>query len=156
MDTLPIGSTAPAFSLPDQDGTVRSLSDYAGKNLVLYFYPKDDTPGCTIEAQVLGDALPRFEKLATAVIGVSADSVKSHKKFCDKLGIPFPLLSDEGKEMLTAYGVWREKSMMGKRYMGIVRTTYLIGPDGTVLKAYENVKPAGHAEEVLRDIEALN
>ncbi|MBP9816468.1 MAG: thioredoxin-dependent thiol peroxidase [Candidatus Pacebacteria bacterium] len=143
------GHKAPGFSLPDQDGTVRSLSDYIGKRLVLYFYPKDDTPGCTIEAQVLGDSIKKFQKLGTEVIGVSADSVKSHKKFCDKFSIPFPLLSDEEKKMVNAYGVWGEKQMMGRKYMGIRRTTFVIGPQGKIIKIFENVKPPKHAEELL-------
>jgi len=150
------GSKAPAFSLPDQDGVVRSLTDFAGKYLVLYFYPKDDTPGCTIEAQVLGDSLPQFKKLNAEVVGVSADSVKSHKKFCDKMGIPFPLLSDEGKEMLSAYEVWQEKNMMGRKYMGIVRTTYVIDPKGVIVNVFENVKPPKHAKEVLAYLQGIS
>ncbi len=143
------GTKAPSFSLPDQDGVTRSLSDYKGKRLVLYFYPKDDTPGCTIEAQVLGDSIKKFKKLGAEVIGVSADSVKSHKKFCDKFSIPFPLLSDEEKKMVNAYGVWGEKQMMGRKYMGIKRTTFVIDSNGKIQKVFENVKPPKHAEELL-------
>lgn len=149
------GSKAPAFSLPDQDGKVRALSGYKGKWLVLYFYPKDDTPGCTIEAQVLGDSITKFRKLGAEVIGVSADTVASHKKFCDKFSIPFPLIADEGKELVKAYGVWGKKQMMGREYMGIRRTTFVIDPSGKVARVYENVKPAVHAGELLEDLPFL-
>ncbi len=144
------GQKAPHFSLPDQDGVTRSLSDYKGKRLVLYFYPKDNTLGCTIEAQVLGDSIKKFKRLGAEIIGVSADSVKSHKRFCDKFSIPFPLLSDEDKQMVKAYGVWGEKKMMGRTYMGIRRTTFVIGENGKILKIFEKVKPPGHAEELLK------
>ncbi len=145
---------APAFSLPDQDGVTHSLSDYAGKWVLLYFYPKDDTPGCTKEACMLRDVWPNFGNLNATVFGVSADSVKSHKKFAQKYGLPFTLLSDEGKEMLKAYGVWGVKKMMGREYEGISRTSFLIAPGGTIAKIYENVKPEIHANQVLEDLKA--
>lgn len=152
---LPVpGSIAPDFTLPDQDGTPHTLSDYRGKRVLVYFYPKDDTPGCTKEACVLRDALPDFTKLDAVVFGVSADSVGSHKKFANKYGLPFPLLADEGKEVVNQYGVWGRKKMMGREYDGIFRTSFLIAPDGTVERVYENVKPEAHASEVLKDLEA--
>lgn len=148
------GSPAPDFTLLDQDGVLHTLSEYRGKRVLLYFYPKDDTPGCTKEACMLRDALPDFAKLDAVVLGVSADSVKSHRKFADKYGLPFTLLADEGKEVVTRYGVWGRKKMMGREYDGIFRASFLIAPDGTVEKVYENVKPEAHAAEVLKDLEA--
>lgn len=147
------GSLAPDFTLLDQDGMPHTLSDYRGKRVLLYFYPKDDTPGCTKEACILRDALPDFTKLDAVVFGVSADSVKSHKKFADKYGLPFLLLADEKKEVVNAYGVWGRKKMMGREYDGIFRTSFLIAPDGTIKKVYENVKPETHAADVLKDLE---
>ena len=148
------GSPAPDFTLLDQDGVPHTLSAYRGKRVLLYFYPKDDTPGCTKEACMLRDALPDFSRLDAVVFGVSADSVKSHKKFADKYGLPFPLLADEKKEVVNAYGVWGPKKMMGREYDGIFRTSFLIAPDGTVETVYENVKPEAHAADVLKDLEA--
>jgi peroxiredoxin Q/BCP len=146
------GTAAPAFVLPDQSGTTRALADYAGAPLVLYFYPKDDTSACTEEACAFGELLPKFK--GVQVVGISPDSVKSHAKFAAKYGLTFPLLADEPPaggvpQVCTAFGVWQEKSMYGKKYMGVVRTTYLIGPDGTVAQRWDKVKVAGHAEEVL-------
>jgi len=149
------GSTAPAFSLEDQSGKKHSLKDYAGKWVLLYFYPKDMTPGCTTEACTLRDNYAGFKKIKTVVLGMSADSVARHKKFAERNHLPFSLLSDERKEVLRAYGVWAKKKMMGREYMGILRTSFLIDPKGKIVKIYKNVKPAQHAEEVLIDIKAL-
>lgn len=148
------GTPAPDFTLFDQDGSAHTLSAYQGKRVLLYFYPKDDTPGCTKEACLLRDALPDFTKLDAVVFGVSADSVKSHKKFAEKYGLPFTLLADEGKEVVNAYGVWGKKKMMGREYDGIFRTSFLIAPDGSILKVYENVKPELHAAQVLADLQS--
>ncbi len=152
---LTVGDPAPAFVLPDQDGSLRRLSDYAGRWVLLYFYPKDDTPGCTTEACSLRDNLPRFGGVAAQILGVSADSVASHKKFADKNHLPFPLLADEGHGTLEAYGVWGEKSLAGKKYLGISRTSFLIDPAGRLAKIYKDVKPAEHAAQVLQDLTAL-
>ena len=149
---LSIGQAAPAFSLPDQDGVVHTLADSRGKWTLLYFYPKDATPGCTIEAQTIRDSWAEFTGSNTVVYGISADSVASHKKFAEKQVLPFTLLADENKEMVNAYGVWGKKKMMGKEYDGIFRTSFLVAPDGTIAKIYENVKPSEHAAEVLRDV----
>lgn len=131
---------------------MHALSDYKGKWVLVYFYPKDDTPGCTKEACGIRDNFPAFEKINATVFGISADSVKSHQKFIEKYQLPFTLLSDETKETINAYAAWGEKSMMGKKYMGILRNSYLINPEGKVVKIYEKVKPEGHAQEVLNDI----
>ena len=151
-----IGSKAPDFSLPDQDGKVHKLSDYKGKWVLLYFYPKDDTPGCTIEACTIRDQFKDFKKIKAVVLGVSKDSVKSHKKFADAYDLPFTLLSDESKKVLNKYGVWGEKNMMGRKYMGTKRTSFIIGPDGKVKKVYQSVKPPKHASEVLKDLIGLS
>jgi peroxiredoxin Q/BCP len=152
---IAIGQVAPEFELPDQDGAARKLSDYRGRWVLLYFYPKDDTPGCTAEACALRDNLPKFKDIRAAVLGVSADSAESHKKFAEKYGLPFTLLSDEQKEVAEKYGVWKEKSMYGKKYFGIERTSFLIDPEGKVAKIYEKVKPEIHAEEVLKDLSIM-
>lgn len=146
------GNRAPNFTLPDQDGKAHKLSDYRGQSVLLYFYPKDDTPGCTKEACAIRDSLPRFKKHETAVFGVSVDSVKSHKKFAEKYGLPFTLLADEEKKVVKLYDVWRLKKFMGREYMGTARTSFLIDPAGTIAKRYENVNPEKHAEEVLTDL----
>lgn len=146
-----IGQQASDFTLPDQDGKNHKLSDYHGKTVLLYFYPKDDTPGCTKEACGIRDQFSSFKRGNIAVLGVSVDSVASHKKFVGKYKLPFTLLSDEKKEVVKKYGVWRKKSMMGREYMGTVRTSFLIDPDGKIAKIYEQVKPDKHAEEVLED-----
>jgi peroxiredoxin Q/BCP len=156
MTMLHIGDKAPAFSLPDQDGVTHTLSETAGKWTLLYFYPKDATPGCTVEAQTIRDAWPNFTGSNIVVFGISADSVASHKKFAEKQGLPFTLLADEGKEMVQAYGVWGKKKMMGREYDGIFRTSFLIAPDGTIAKIYEEVKPSEHAAEVLKDVAELS
>ena len=152
---LNVGDKAPAFSLLDQDGKTHTLADYAGTWKVIYFYPKDDTPGCTKEACGLRDAFPSFGDVNTTVLGVSKDSVQKHKKFADKYELPFTLLSDESTDMIQAYGAWKEKSMFGKTYMGINRISYLVDPDGVIAKVYPKVKPAEHAKELLQDLEAL-
>ncbi|MEN9613950.1 MAG: hypothetical protein RLZZ347_257 [Candidatus Parcubacteria bacterium] len=154
MDTL-LKKKAPAFTLADQDGKKHSLADYAGKYLVLYFYPKDMTSGCTIEAQLFNEKLSEFKKLGVVICGVSPDSVVSHKKFCDKESLDFPLLSDEGHKICDAYGVWKEKSMYGKKYVGVERSTFVIGPKGIVVLEYRKVSPADHIETVLSDITNL-
>lgn len=150
--SLTIGDKAPAFSLPDQDGTVHTLAESKGKWTLLYFYPKDATPGCTVEAQAIRDSWPDFTGSDITVYGISADSVASHKKFAEKQNLPFTLLADEQKEMVNAYGVWGKKKMMGREYDGIFRTSFLIAPGGTIAKIYESVKPSEHAAEVLRDM----
>ncbi len=143
------GKKAPAFKLNDQDGKAHSLKDYLGKKVVLYFYPKDNTPGCTKEACSFRDEFAIFKKSNAVILGVSADAVKSHKNFSEKFSLPFPLLSDESKEMIENYGVWKEKSMYGKKYMGIERTTVIIDEEGKVKKIFSKVKVDGHMEEVL-------
>ena len=153
---MEINKTAPDFILPDQDGNKHKLSDYKGQWVLVYFYPKDNTPGCTTEACALRDNFPAFKKLKIQVFGISADSEKSHKKFVDKYQLPFTLLADEDKKTAKKYGVWEEKSMFGVKYMGILRNSYLINPDGKIAKIYEKVKPSAHAEEVLKDIKELS
>ena len=143
------GKKAPAFKLLDQDGKTHSLKDYLGKKVVLYFYPKDNTPGCTTEACSFRDEFSAFKKINAVILGVSADAVKSHKNFSEKFSLPFPLLSDESKEVLEKYGVWKEKSMYGKKYLGIERTTVVIDETGNVRKIFPKVKVNGHTEEVL-------
>lgn len=140
------GSKAPDFTLASDEGGEVTLSELRGKKVVLYFYPKDDTPGCTIQACDFRDATPSFGNLNAVVLGVSADSVASHAKFRKKFGLNFPLLADEDHAVCDAYGVWKEKSMYGRKYMGIERSTFLIDEDGTVAEAWRNVKPKGHAE----------
>lgn len=152
---LKIGIKAPDFTLPDQNGTSHALSDYKGRWVLVYFYPKNDTPGCTKEACGIRDEFPKFKKMHIVVFGISADSVARHKKFAEKYKLPFTLLSDENKEVLQTYGVWGKKKFMGREYMGILRTSFLINPDGCITKIYENVKPDIHAEEVLSDLQAF-
>lgn len=152
---LKAGQKAPDFTLSDDKGKSRSLSDHKGKWVLLYFYPKDDTPGCTKEACAIRDNFPDFKKLKIAVLGVSADSVGRHEKFKSKYKLPFTLLSDEDKVVLKKYGVWAKKKFMGREYMGILRSSFLIDPKGKIAKVYENVKPPLHAEEVLEDVRRL-
>lgn len=147
--------TAPDFTLPDQEEKSHTLSAYIGTYVVLYFYPKDDTPGCTTEACNFQENLERLTSMGVVVLGVSKDSVKSHKKFAEKYHLNFPLLSDEGKKVIDAYHAWGKKKFMGREFEGILRTTYLIGPDQEIKKVYENVNPAKHISEILADIEAL-
>ncbi len=146
---LEAGMRAPAFTLPDKEGAPVSLSDFAGKRVVLYFYPKDNTPGCTRQACAFAAAYEAFKTLDAVVIGVSRDSAASHQKFADKHGLPFILLSDPELTAIQAYGVWQEKKLYGKVTMGVVRTTYVIGPDGVIEKVMPKVKPDTNAEEVL-------
>lgn len=153
--TLHIGDTAPDFTLCDQNGAQHALSDYKRAWVLLYFYPKDDTPGCTKEACMIRDNYDNFKKIKAVVLGISIDSVKSHKKFEEKYELPFTLLADEGKKVVTAYGVWGKKKFMGREYMGVTRMSFLIDPTGMIAKIYETVKPAEHAEEVLRDLTFL-
>ncbi len=150
-----INTQAPLFSLPDQNGKIHTLSSYLGKWVLIYFYPKDDTPGCTTEACVLRDAFPAFEKLDAVILGVSADTEKSHKKFEEKYSLPFTLLTDTEKSVINNYGVWAPKKFMGREFLGILRTSFLINPEGKIVKVYEKVKPAKHAEEVLADLTAF-
>ncbi len=150
-----INTQAPLFSLPDQNGKIHTLSSYLGKWVLIYFYPKDDTPGCTTEACVLRDAFPAFEKLDAVILGISADTEKSHKKFEEKYSLPFTLLTDTEKSVINDYGVWAPKKFMGREFLGILRTSFLIDPEGKIVKVYEKVKPAKHAEEVLADLTAF-
>jgi thioredoxin-dependent peroxiredoxin len=144
------GEKAPVFKSPAGNGKVVSLKDYRGKNrVVLYFYPKDDTPGCTVEACAFRDNIKKIEGLDAVVLGVSPDGPDSHDKFIKKFKLPFVLVSDEDKAICKDYGVWVKKSMYGKEYMGVARTTFVIGLEGDIEKVYEKVKPEGHAEEVL-------
>ncbi len=152
---LQTGITAPNFTLPDQDGTTHSLSGHKKEWILLYFYPKDDTPGCTKEACAIRDSFPDFSQSEAKVFGVSADSVKSHKKFAEKYRLPFSLLSDESKETIKKYGAWGKKKFMGREYEGILRTSFLIDPEGKIAKVYESVKPEIHAAEVLEDLKKL-
>jgi thioredoxin-dependent peroxiredoxin len=147
------GDAAPDFSLPDADGKHKSLNDFKGRFVVLYFYPKDDTSGCTKEAVDFTGLKDSFEKKNAAVLGMSPDSPKSHAKFRDKHALGVELLADEEKGVLEAYGVWAEKKMYGRAYMGVRRSTFLIGPDGKILKVWRDVKVPGHAEAVLKALE---
>lgn len=163
-----LNSKAPVFTLPDQEGKKHSLKDYLGKWVVLYFYPKDDTPGCTVEACSFRDNYSRFKRVGIVVLGVSVDPVRKHAKFAEKYSLPFTLLSDEEKTVVAKYGVWGKKparnaariaaggKFMGREYMGTMRTTFLIDPTGKVAKIYENVKPDAHAEEILSDVRTFS
>lgn len=150
---LEIGTKAPAFSLPDQNGKEHSLSDYIGKKVILYFYPKDNTPGCSKQACGFAERYPQFLEKGAVVLGVSKDSVSSHKNFEQKYALPFPLLSDPGKEVIQAYDVWKEKKNYGKVSMGVVRTTYLIDENGIIVKAMGNVKAAENPGKMLELVE---
>lgn len=152
---LTIGSPAPDFSLPDQDKKLHTLKDFSGRWLILYFYPKDDTPGCTIEACSFRDNSDDLEEAGITVVGISKDSVRSHRKFADKHQLPFLLLSDPSTEMIQAYGAWAKKKFWGREYDGILRNTILIDPDGIVRRIYENVNPLGHAGAILADVREL-
>ena len=143
------GDPAPDFSATATDGSTVSLSDFKGKNIVLYFYPRDSTPGCTKEACAFRDEFSVFKKREAVVLGVSTDSLKAHQKFSSKYQLPFPLLADEEKRIVEAYGVWGQKSFLGRKYMGTHRVTFLIAPDGRIKKIWPEVKPAEHAKEVL-------
>ncbi len=150
---IKVGQKAPSFTLPDQDGKMHSLSQYLGKKVLLYFYPKDDTPGCTTEACNFRDGYEEFQKMGLVILGVSKDAVKSHKKFADKFSLPFPLLSDEEGAMIESYDSWGKKKFMGREYMGIFRNSFLIDEEGKIAKIYESVKAKDHAREVEKDIE---
>lgn len=149
------GDAAPDFSAPDQDGRIRTLAEYAGEWVLLYFYPKDDTPGCTVEACTFRDEFEAFGDADVTVVGVSTDTVKSHGKFALKHKLPFTLLADEEKKIVEAYGAWGKKKFMGREYMGTNRWSFLIDPKGKIAKIYTSVKPAQHAQEVLDDVAAL-
>lgn len=155
MPLVEPGKNAPAFTLKDQNATTRRLADYAGTPVVLYFYPKDDTPGCTQETCDFQSQLPRFASEKAAVLGVSILDEASKARFASKHGVTFPLLADADHEVAERYGVWQKKSRYGRSYMGIVRTTYLIGPDGKVARRWDNVKVDGHADTVLEAVNAL-
>ena len=153
--SVEINKIAPSFNLPCDDGVVIDLSELRGKNVVLYFYPKDDTPGCTIEAQDFTADIEKFKKLDSVVLGVSRDSIKSHCKFIEKYNINFNLISDEGGELCSKYGVLKEKSMFGKKYMGIQRSTFVIDKKGNIAKVWRNVKVNGHVNDVISFLEKL-
>ncbi len=149
MSLLEVGDKAPAFRTVDQDGKPVTLADFKGQKVVLYFYPKDDTPGCTKEACAFRDGWAKFRRRKIAVLGVSVDDAKSHRKFAEKYSLPFTLLADTDKAIVKAYGVWGEKSMYGRKYMGTNRVTYLINEKGKIAAVWPKVKPDAHAEEVL-------
>ena len=146
---LAVGKSAPAFSLPDQNGNIHTLEQYKGKKVILYFYPKDNTAGCTKQACSFSERYPQIMEQGTVVIGVNKDSVASHKKFEEKYGLAFPLLSDPELEVIQAYDVWHEKKMAGRTYMGIVRTTYLIDENGIIIQASDKVKAADNPQQML-------
>jgi thioredoxin-dependent peroxiredoxin len=153
VSLLAVGTKAPEFTTTDQDGKRRSLSDFQGKKVILYFYPKDNTSGCTKEACAFRDHFDRFRQLNVEIVGVSIDSEKSHKSFVQKYDLPFTLLADADKSLVQAYGVWDEKSLYGKKYMGTNRVTYLIDESGQVAAVFPKVKPDRHAEELLAMLE---
>ena len=149
---LEVGTKAPDFTLPDQNGNMRSLSEYRGKKVILYFYPKDNTAGCTKQACGFAERYPQFTEKGAVVLGVSKDSVASHKKFEEKFGLPFTLLADPELVAIQAYDVWQEKKNYGKTYMGVVRTTYLIDENGKIVKAFDKVKAADNPEQMLGEL----
>ena len=144
---------APDFKLPDQEGKNHSLSDYQGKWLVLYFYPKDFTPGCTKEACAFRDASQEFDKREVKIVGISKDTVALHKKFAEKYHLNFPLLADPEHQVIEAYGAWGKKKFMGREFFGTLRSTFLINPEGEIVKEYKNVNPTTHSSEILQDLE---
>ena len=150
---LETGTKAPDFSLPDQNGVVHTLKEYAGKKIILYFYPKDNTPGCTKQACGFSERQPQFKEKGAIVIGISKDSVASHKRFEEKYGLDFTLLADPELEAIKAYDVWQEKKLYGKVSMGVVRTTYLIAEEGLIVKALDKVKAADNPEQMLKELE---
>jgi len=152
MGTLAPGDKAPDFTLPDQDGKPVSLGDFAGKPVVVYFYPKDDTPGCTKEACQFNDNLQAFKKAKVPVLGISADTAAKHKAFRAKFGLKFPLLTDADHTVGTAYGAWGEKTLYGKKTTGVIRSTFLVAPDGTIARAWYHVRADGHAAKVLEEV----
>ena len=149
------GDRAPEFILSDQNGKKLKLSDFKGQWVLLYFYPRDNTPGCSKEACAFRDSFKEYEKIEAKVIGISTDSVESHGKFVKKYQLPFPLLADEDKKVVEQYGVWGMKKFIGKEHMGTIRTSFLIDPKGNIAKIYEKVKPADHAKEVLKDLREI-
>ncbi len=149
---LEVGTKAPDFTLPDQNGNVHSLSDYRGKKVILYFYPKDNTPGCTKQACGFAERYPKFTEKGAVILGISKDSVASHKKFEKKYGLPFTILSDSELKAIQAYDVWKEKMNYGKVSMGVVRTTYLIDEEGKIAKAFDKVKAADNPEQMLGEL----
>ena len=149
---LEMGTKAPDFTLPDQNGDLHSLSEYKGKKIILYFYPKDNTPGCTKQACGFAERYPQFIEKGAVVLGISKDSVASHKKFEEKYGLPFTLLSDPELKVIQAYDVWKEKMNYGKLSMGVVRTTYLIDEEGKIVKAFDKVKAADNPEQMLGEL----
>ena len=149
---LNVGTPAPDFTLPDQNGQPHSLSDYRGQRVILYFYPKDNTSGCTKQACAFGELYPQFREKGAVVLGVSKDSVASHKRFEEKHGLPFTLLSDPEKEVIQAYDVWKEKKLYGKVSFGVVRTTYLIDEDGIIVRAFDKVKAADNPRQMLGEL----
>ena len=150
---LEIGTKAPAFELPDQNGEMHTLEEYRGKKVILYFYPKDMTAGCTKQACAFGELYPQFAEKGAVVLGVSKDSVASHKKFEEKYSLPFTLLSDPRLDCIQAYDVWKEKTMYGKKTMGVVRTTYLIDEEGIIVKAFGKVKAADNPAQMLAELD---
>ncbi len=152
---LKVDQKAPDFKLPDENGKLHSLSDYHGKTVVLYFYPKDDTPGCTLQACNFRDDYLKYKAAGAVILGVSPDDERSHEKFKDKFSLPFPLLADADHAVCEKYGVWAEKSMFGNKYFGVVRSTFLIGPDGTIAEVYNKVSVPKHSEKVLKAVEEL-
>lgn len=155
MPLIEVGKKAPAFTLKDQDGKAHRLSEHAGRPVVLFFYPKDDTSGCTKEACAFRDGLPRFKRSKAVVLGISPQGVESKAKFAAKHDLNFPILADDGAKVCEKYGVWQEKSMYGRKYMGVVRTTYLIDAKGKVVQRWDKVSVTGHAEEVLEAVKGL-
>ena len=155
MAEITVGQAAPDFTLPASTGENLTLSQFKGQNVVLYFYPKDDTPGCTTEACGFRDLHAAFADVNTVILGVSPDPVKKHEKFISKYELPFILLADEEHAVCELYGVWKEKNMYGKKYWGVERTTFLIDKDGNIAKVYPKVKVAGHVDKVLEDVKAL-
>ncbi len=154
MGQLDAGDQAPDFTLPDQDGKDVSLADFAGRRVVVYFYPRDDTPGCTKEACQFNDNLASFKKAKVPVLGISADTAAKHQKFREKYGLTFPLLTDADHAVGEAFGAWGEKTMYGKKVIGVIRSTFLIGPDGRILRSWYRVKADGHAAKVLEELTA--
>jgi peroxiredoxin Q/BCP len=150
---LEVGTKAPEFTLPDQNGEMHSLADYRGQRVILYFYPKDNTAGCTKQACIFGELYPQFREKGAVVLGVSKDSVASHKRFEEKYGLPFTLLSDVEKTVIQAYDVWKEKKNYGKVSMGVVRTTYLIDGEGIIVKAFDKVKAADNPMQMLGELD---
>jgi peroxiredoxin Q/BCP len=154
MGKLDAGDIAPGFTLPDQDGKPVSLADFGGKQVVVYFYPRDDTPGCTKEACQFNDNLAAFKKAKVPVLGISADTAAKHQKFREKYGLKFPLLTDADHEVGETYGAWGEKTMYGKKMIGVIRSTFLVAADGTIDRAWYHVKADGHAAKVLEELQS--